>query len=41
MAACRRGLPDTRDTDYGLGAVIRPARDQHRTAVNAHASHAA
>jgi hypothetical protein len=23
LAAYRRGLPDTRDTDFGLGAVIR------------------
>ncbi|MEO3937389.1 hypothetical protein V3N99_11610 [Dermatophilaceae bacterium Soc4.6] len=25
LAACRRGLPDTRDTEYGLGAVTRPS----------------
>jgi hypothetical protein len=30
LAACRRGLPDTRDTEFGLGAVIRPDRVQQR-----------
>ena len=41
LAAYRRGLPDTRDTDYGLGAVIRPGRHQHLDAVRSRTSRAA
>ena len=41
LAAYRRGLPDTRDTDFGLGPVIRPARHQHLDAVRSRTSRAA
>ena len=33
LAAYRRGLPDTRDTSYGLGVVIRPTWEPHGDAV--------
>jgi hypothetical protein len=41
LAAYRRGLPDTRDTEFGLGPVIRPGRHQHLDAVRASTSRAA
>ena len=38
LAAYRRGLPDTRDTAYGLGAVIRSGSAQHLDAVRSRTS---
>jgi hypothetical protein len=38
LAACRRGLPDTRDADYDLGAVMRPTPNSYRDAERHHRS---
>ena len=41
LAAYRRGLPDTRDTDYGVGPVIRTGGVQHLDAVRTRTARAA
>ncbi len=39
--AYRKGIPDTRDTEYSLGAVIRSGNVQHLDAVRARTARAA